>query len=355
MTNFFELYDRLTGRWNRVRAHFLSHLIAAGLLWVIDFDPSFARLDLRSMSSVANPSNPLLESVGLLAAASFMAAVLVGLYTIVLDELGRVCMNLLFRLFPPQAHLERWEEAVPRATWFTIAATLPPGQYEGRALRQRASELLAVYMMKHKPEFAAVANEDIDLRQDLYTHLRNSLLFLIIWLALPLLLPSGHAVAQEVIRVHGGGTAAFLLYFVISHARMAAASVRSYPRLYDALSTLILRDEAHSQRIAAAHANQRPYWNLVEAMMREDRPVEPSLKLYLRRRIRLHGIGTRLARRVSEALEELKAVGIDRDLLADYERSDWVGRYLRWRAARALIDLGERLRCLLRRLGCETG
>ena len=351
--NFFELYDKLTGRWSRVRAHVFSHMVAAGLLWAVGFNPPLPAIAVPPLPALTGSSTPLLQSVGFLALISLAAAALAGLYTIVLDELGRVLMSIMFRIFPAHVHVERWERMVPPVAWFTVAATLPAGKQEAHDLRRRANELLSVYMMRHKARFAAAAKEDSDLHQDLYTHLRNSLLFLSTWLALPLLLPEGSALADEISRVYGEGAAVFLLYFIVSHARMAAISLRYYPRLYEVLAELIIADEAYAAKVVAAHAYPGPYWNLVSTTVHEEGRTEPSLKAYLGSKLRRTAAGEAALGAVHRLTRELDALKFSRSELEDYDRSDWLARYVQWRVVGTISRVSYRLREILRRAGGE--
>lgn len=348
--DFLKLYDSLTTSWSRFRAHIISHaFVVAGLIWLIGFKVPLAELRIDDARILAGPATPLLENVGLLALLTFGAALVLGVYAVILEEAGNILLRLLNWIFPPQADMAGWERSVAFESWFTIAATLPGGKYQARYLPTHASRLLLFYMRRDQEAFRLAADRDSWRQRDATTHLRNALVFIAAWSLAPLFLPR-HPLTLEIVRLFGPGLLLLGGYALVSHARVASAQRGYWPGVHDTLATLIAKDPDHSTRLAAAHSNPHPYTKLAFGLIEGGaEPRKPSLARYLRYRLDLP-VEIDLKRSPSlNPLKEWLRFGRESSLHEAYEKPEWLRHYARWRLAEAVDSIERALRSFLER------
>lgn len=348
--DFLKLYDSLTTSWTRFRAHIISHaFVVAGLIWLIGFRPPLTGLRFVDFQTLAVPATPLLQNVGLLALLTFGAALILGMYAVLLEEAGNILIRLLYRIFPPQADMAGWERSVASDSWFAIAATLPGGRYRPSDLPGHASRMLAYYMRKDREAFRLAADRESWRQRDATTHLRNALVFIAAWSLAPLLVPR-HPLTLEIVRLFGPGLVLLGGYALVSHARVASAQRYYRSAAHDTLATLIATDPDHSKRLAAAHSNPRPYWELV-SQLREGGAErrKPSLARFFRHRLNLP-VEIDLRRTPSlNPLSEWRRFGDEASLYEAYDDPRWLQHYARWRLAEAADSIERALRTFVER------
>jgi hypothetical protein len=343
----FELYDQFTTGWARIRAHITSHLIAAALLWLIGFKltlPTITTADLQQLA--AHPLYGWFQSIGFVALVSFSIALLVGLYAIALNGVGNLLFAGFNMLFPPHFGLDDTRRLAPRDALFTIAATLDKGSREPRDLARRFAELQTAYPIGDPDGYKNATVDKSTLKRDATTQLRNALVFFFAWWLIPLAFPD-HNIAQAVKAVFWPGFFALFLYVLMARARLMFALRVTIASIYSTVAAMVLRDESHAARLAAAHAAPAPIWQLVDAFQQEEcHSGRPSIRRYLRA---LTGRGADgAARRDRDSpLGAWYRFGGDEQANRNYRDPAWPVRYVKWRIAALIRAAGDIVRTVL--------
>lgn len=349
----FELYDQFTTGWARIRAHITSHLIAAGLLWLVGFSltlPTITRADLQQLA--AHPLYSWFQSVGFVALVSFSIALLVGLYAIALNGVGNLLFSGFTMLFPPHLALDDTRRLAPRDALFTIAATLDKGSRAPRDLASRFAELGTAYPISDPDGFKTATVDKSTLSRDATTQLRNALVFFFAWWLVPLAFPK-HPIALAVSAVFWPGFFVLLVYVLMARARLMFALRVTIASLYSTVAAMIVRDESHAARLAAARADPEPVWQAVDAFQQEEcYSGRPSFRRYLRA---LTGRGTDGAGPGRDApLGGWYRFGSDERANRNYRDPAWPIRYVKWRIAALIRAVGHMLRVVLTVFGLRA-
>jgi hypothetical protein len=350
----FELYDQFTTAWARIRAYLTSHLIAAGLLWLIGFKPPLPAISMNDLQEwVTNPLSGWFQGVGFLAILTFGVALLVCLYAIALNAIGNLLVGASDMLFPPNLELEDTRRLAPRDALFTIAATLDGGIYQASDLGKRFSALLASYPMKQPEAFQNATVDKSTLKRDATTYFRNALVFLLAWCLIPLLFDG--PVAEAVKSVFWRGLFVLLIYVLMARARFLFALRVTIASLYSTVAALVFRDEAYAGHLATARAYPAPYWQLVDAFReQETRRRTPSVRDYVRAVIGLKQEGDEPPAHRESRLDRWYRFGSNEEDNRDYRDRRWPIRYLKWRIAGLVRGLGKAVRFVLTTFGLRA-
>jgi hypothetical protein len=350
----FELYDQFTTGWARIRAHITSHLIAAALLWLVGFTltlPTITRADLQQLAG--HPLYSWFQSIGFVALVSFSIALLVGLYAIALNGVGNLLFAGFTMLFPPHLALDDTRRLAPRDALFTIAATLDKGSREARDLASRFAELRTAYPIGDPDGFKNATVDKSTLQRDATTQLRNALVFLFAWCLVPSAFPD-HIIAHSVKAVFWPGFFALLFYVLMARARLMFALRVTIASLYSTVAAMVVRDEAHAARLAAARADPEPVWRVVDAFQQEECHSErPSVRRYFRA-VTGRGTDGAGARSGQGALGGWYRFGSDVKANRNYRDPAWLLRYVKWRIAALVQAVGHLVRVVLTVFGLRA-
>lgn len=358
MMNVIEIYDQFTTTWEQIRANILSHAIAAGLLWFVGFAPSLPDIGLADLAAVqAHPIYPMIKGVGFLALVSFGLALAIGVYAIVLREVGRILLSAVMIFIPPALSLSRSRKFVPRDALFNIAATLEGGTHQARDLESRMFELLATYSVSRPEETQSLLIGHEEMQHDANTHLRNAAVFVLAWISAPWIFAEGSAFVLSIEASFWSGLLVLMCYLLIARARLLFGLQFATVWSAKAVATLVQRDELFADRLTTARLNPEPYWRLVDLYLGEERDdSNPSLLDYLKSRVGKQAADAdpdsiERPGRLQTAFRDLRRFGWDEEVNRDYEDRVWLLRYAGWRTVRILNALWNLAKYVLAVLG----
>jgi hypothetical protein len=356
--NVVELYNQFTTTWEKIRANITSHVIAAGLLWLVGFSPPLPDINLADFAKLqAHPAYPIIQGVGFLALLSLGIAFAVGTYAIVLRGVGRLLTTVIMVLMPPVVSFSRSRKLIPRDVLFTIAATLDGGAYQASDLQAQMFKLLANYSATQPDELKKLSEGRAELQRDASTHFNNATAFLAAWIAARWLLPHDSPFALAVGEVFWRGVGVLFIYLLIARARLLFDVHFAVLWSVGAAAMLVQKDPVYKERLAAARKKPEPYNELVDCYLREEVNDEPpSLRAYLRALLARPHAGKKpivQERRgpVRAAIEDLRRFGSDRKVNRDYKNPAWLARYAGWRAVRLLDLMAALFKAILLNLG----
>ena len=151
------------------------------------------------------------------------------------------------------------------------------------------------------------------------------------------------------------GFLALLFYVLMARARLMFALRVTIASLYSTVAAMVLHDESHAARLAAARADPGPIWRLVDAFQHEEcHSRRPSMRRYLRavtgRETDHAGAGRAAAGRWAPGIDS----AADEQAYQNYRDPAWLLRYVKWRIAALVRAVGDMLRVVLTVLGLRA-
>lgn len=342
MINVLEIFDQFTTTWAKARANLLSHVIALFLLWLIGFRPPLPRISTDDVANLTgNPLHALLGDVGWFALVSLGVVLAIGVYTILLREVGRIALNVFLTVFPPR-YDSNTVKLSPRRALLTIAATLDSGERYPDDISRQSTHLFAEYSQSKPADVQKLLSAYNELQKEANTHVRNALVFFLAWFFAPWFLPDHDALAIAIAHVYWSGLFVLVLYLIIARARLISTMNLTSAQMASVVATLVLRDERFQDELANARFNPKPYRDLVDQLLleAERQDTRPSLRAFLRNRLQtsypglVEPLSGKWTRELSDTLSEMRSFGYSQEN-RDYSQKDWFLRYLGWRLARA--------------------
>jgi hypothetical protein len=278
------------GTWTKSRAHIISHVLLALVLFVI-CRATFPEVTIPSVDAKTLTENDwfkLAKDTGLIYAVLLVPIVAVAIYGACLRLVGRMLVAVAFLIFPPSSRRSPFRLLTNEALE-PLALTLKKDDFDWTDLGNRAAELVLKYQSKKSEAWENYQSSIERLTKNAQVYLGDLLVFALFWICLFLFAPLVPWVQQN--RGHFWSVVFILLALAwIAWFRVARAVAVVPSLLLIFVSTMVRTDPDMAPLLDVNLETRDRLRNKLDQLLRENKNAAdfgPSLRGFVTHRLGL--------------------------------------------------------------------